>query len=508
VLAVCILRLWIAPLRSSFWVDEMATVFVVQHGAADPSFQVAPQVPASIYYVLPRMADALFGVSEIGYRLPSVLLMLVALLLIARLAQRLIHPDAGWFAVFACFLLREFNYQAADARPYALGTCLACASLLFLVRWLDSGGWLDAGLFVLFGTLVWRAHLLFWPVYLIFAIYTLVRLVRGHSQAGWLQAGVVYAVLGVSLLPVLAQAFELSRQARAHVVAETPSAVDLLKALKLGYVAPFCLVSALLGRWFKWPLVKQPWSVDSLFLILALWLCDPFCLFAFSLISGNSVFLSRYLYLALPGIALAATLAAAVFLPRKYWRPMAALLGIGILIFAGRWNHLVPAHHNSDWRGAALAIDKEVAGRDVPVLCPSPFIEARPPAWRPGDRAASFLYSHLAVYPVQGNVYRFPYATSPLAEQYAAALTQGTLATSQEFIVYGGDRAAHFWQHWFSARPELAGWRVRSLGAFGDVEVLVFEKPITARNSPSVVAGSSIPGSVWRPMGRAWRHPW
>jgi len=478
VLALCILRLWIAPLPSSFWVDEMATVFVVQHGAADPSFQVAPQVPASLYYVLPRIAHNLFGVSEIGYRLPSELLMLAALLLVARLAQRLIHPDAGWFAAFACFLLREFNYQAADARPYALGTCMACASLLFLVRWLDSGRWLDSALFVVFGTLVWRAHLLFWPIYLIFAIYTLVRLLRGQTQAGWRQAGIVYAALGVSLLPVLREAFELSRQASAHVVAEIPSSGDLTKALKLGYIVPFCAVSALLGRWFKWPLVDRPASLESLSLILALWLCDPLCLFLFSRVSGNSVFLSRYLYLALPGIALTATLAAAVFLPRAYWRPMAAILGIGILIFAGHWNHLVPAHHNSDWRGAARAIDREVAGADVPILCPSPFIEARPPVWRPGDRTSSFLYSYLDVYPIQGKVYRFPFATSPQAEQFAAALTRDTLSTSKEFIIYGGNRAAHFWVNWFSARPELAGWRVRGLGAFGDVEVLVFERAV------------------------------
>jgi hypothetical protein len=33
-----------------------------------------------------------------------------------------------------------------------------------------------------------------------------------------------------------------------------------------------------------------------------------------------------------------------------------------------------------------------------------------------------------------------------------------------------------FWRGWFSARPELAGWRIRSLGPFGDVAVMVFEK--------------------------------
>ena len=454
----------------------MATVFVVQHGAADPSFQVAPQVPASIYYVLPRLAHALFGVSEVGYRLPSTLLMLVALLLVARLAQRLIHPDAGWFAALACFLLREFNYQAADARPYALGTCVTCASLLFLIRWLDSGRWLDSVPFLVCAALVWRVHLLFWPVYVVFAVYTLMRLVRGESQAGWRQVAAVYASLAVCLLPVLREALELSRQARAHVVAEMPSLADLTKALKPGYVVPFGALTALLGRWFKWPHLAPAASAASVTLILAWWLSDPLCLFTLSRISGDSVFLSRYLYMALPGTALTATLAAAVFLPRNLWRQTAAVLGLGILVFAGRWNHLVPAHHNSDWRAASRAINVEVAGADVPVLCPSPFIEARPPVWRPGYPARSFLYSHLAVYPVHGEVYRFPFEASPEVERFAAELTQGRLSASKKFIIYGGDRAAHFWRDWFSARPELAGWRIRELGSFGDVEVLVFER--------------------------------
>jgi len=476
VLALCILRLWIAPLPSSFWVDEMATIFVVQHGAADPSFQAAPQVPASVYYVLPRLAQGLFGVSETGYRLPSTLAMLAALLLVARLAQRLIHPDAGWFAALACLLLREFNYQAADARPYALGTCVTCAGFLFLIRWLDSGRWLESVPFLVCAALVWRVHLLFWPVYVVFALYTLVRLLRGESRAGWRQVAAVYALLGVCLLPVWREALELSRQAGAHVVAAMPSAADLAKALKLGYVVPFGAGSAVIAHWLKWPRVTRVASAASPALILAWWLCDPACLFAFSRLNGTSVFLSRYLYMALPGMALAGTLAVAVFLPPNYWRQTAALLGFGVLLFAGRWNHLVPPHHGSDWRAASRAINREVAGADVPILCPSPFIEARPPVWRPDYPAASFLYSHLAVYPVHGTMYRFPFETSPEAERFAAALARNRLSTSKEFIIYGGDRAVRFWRNWFSAQPEFAGWRSRGLGAFGDIQALVFER--------------------------------
>ena len=116
-LALCMVRLWITPLPSSFWVDEAETAFIAQHGYNDPSLAIVPQVTASVYYWLPRATYKIFGFSEIAERLPSLLAMALALLLIARLAVRLIHPDAGWFAVFACLTLRAFNYEAANARP-------------------------------------------------------------------------------------------------------------------------------------------------------------------------------------------------------------------------------------------------------------------------------------------------------------------------------------------------------------------------------------------------------
>ena len=146
-LCIAVLRTWIMPMRSSFWIDEIGTVFVVTHDASEPSLQAVPQVPASVYYLLPKAASHLLGGSEMVYRLPSLLAMGLALLLIALLARRLVHPDAGWFAVFACFCLREINFQASDARPYALGTLVACAGLWFLVRWMDRAQWFDAAAF-------------------------------------------------------------------------------------------------------------------------------------------------------------------------------------------------------------------------------------------------------------------------------------------------------------------------------------------------------------------------
>jgi hypothetical protein len=112
----------------------------------------------------------------------------------------------------------------------------------------------------------------------------------------------------------------------------------------------------------------------------------------------------------------------------------------------------------------------------MPVVCPSPFVEAQPPAWRPDYPLPSFLYSHLDVYPLPGRTFLFPFKTSDAAEEYAAAVTRDTLSHLSCFAIYGGDENVRFWRAWFARQPELAGWNYPALEKFGDVNVAVFEK--------------------------------
>jgi mannosyltransferase len=154
-LTVCLVRLWVGPLPSSFWLDEMATVFVAQQGSGHPSLaDAAPQAWRSWYYPVIRMNGTVFRYSEVAVRMPSILAMAGFLVLLAGLARRLIHSEAAWFAAFACLALPGLNYQAANARPYALGMCVFAAALLFLMRWLASGRWRDELLFAASAALV------------------------------------------------------------------------------------------------------------------------------------------------------------------------------------------------------------------------------------------------------------------------------------------------------------------------------------------------------------------
>jgi hypothetical protein len=476
-LAACIVRLWLVPLPSSFWVDEMVTAFVVHYGPQHPSLAVAPQVTATLYYSLPRAAEALLGFSEAALRVPSVLLMGIALILIARLASRLIHPRAAWFAVFACLALRAFNYQAADARPYALGTCVAAASALFLVRWLDNARRSDELLFILFGALLWRVHLIYWPFYLVLVAYAVLRLARGETHVAWMQATAVFALLGVLLVPVLFNALAIGRQANAHVIVRLPSLGDLRSSLKILLIAQCAILAWGLSALFRWVRNSGPLPLPSQILIFGWWLCQPVGLYMYSVITGNSVFVARYLSLALPGAALTATVAAAYFLPVERWKTASIVLAAGVLLLVGQWREAWPRHDTSDWRTAAQSVNQWTLGSNTPVICPSPFIEARPPFWRPDYQVPGFLYAYLPVYRLAGKPYLFPFEHSFEAEHYAGELSSRTLAVSPRFLIYGGDRNVHFWRDWFAARPEFNTWPNRLLGPFGDVEVALFENP-------------------------------
>ncbi len=475
VLALCIARLWLIPLPSSFWVDEMGTVFVVRHGGGDPSFAAAPQVPESIYYWLPKGVEAVFGTSEVAYRIPSVFALGLALVLIARLAARLVHAQAGWLAVFACLGLKGVNYAAADARPYALGMLAAAACLMTLVKWMDSARWRDAAAFAICAALLWRIQLIFWPMYFVLALYAVVRLARRETTVRWLAAGAVFGVVGVALIPVLAEAFVLLRQAKEHVVAPAPPLTELVRALKMGLVVGCGAVAWVLGRICGWRW-NPPIGVASAALVMAFWVGQPLCLFAFSWLTGDSVFVNRYLSVGLPGVALAATAAAGRFIPDRWWRPLSAAFGVGVLLLLGQWSEAWPRHHNSDWRAAARAVNSLAPDGSVPVICPSPFIEARPPVWTPDYRLPGFLYCQLEAYPIRGKEVLFPFETSSEAERYAASLAEGMNSRAGKFVLYGGNGPVGFWRRWYARRPEMAGWSNRSAGRFGDVDVVVFER--------------------------------
>jgi hypothetical protein len=214
---------------------------------------------------------------------------------------------------------------------------------------------------------------------------------------------------------------------------------------------------------------------------VAWWLVDPLALYLVSTMTRTSLFVPRYMYLALPGAALIACAMARLFIPGRLWKPVAACLGCTVLIFGGHWNRIWPTHQNSDWRTASQRLRDWSGNEDIPVICPSPFIEARAPVWNPNYPVSGFLYSHLAVYPMAGHVYPFPFESSPEAAAFARQLTAGALAKAGRFALFGGDRSVRFWRDWFAAQPEFSAWNNEVLGLYGDVEIVGFIRKLSQK---------------------------
>jgi hypothetical protein len=407
--------------------------------------------------------------------------MAVALWLTALLAAKLIHPAAGWFAIFAALSIRGIDYFAIDARPYALGMMAAAASLYFLVQWLDGARWLDAAMFVLFAALVWRVHLLYWPFYPAIAIYAGTRIVGRATPVRWPQWLAVAGATAISLVPQALSALRLAHGAQSHVFVELPTLHVFEHELHWN-VPLLCALAAWLLAKFSRPQNKV--ARFSWVLILSWWLCQPVCLYLYSHLTGNSVYVGRYLSIMLPGAALAATAAVAYWMPVGRWRTAAAAMALAALIFQGHWESAWFEstwfrHDVSDWRTAAREVNRFAPDALTPVIVPSPFIEARPPAWTPQYPLPGFLYAQLDGYPVAGKPYLFPFDSpkdTTEGVQYAQQLLEsGELVNTGKWAIYGPERHVRDWRKWFAERPELAAWH-NTLQEFGDVYVAEFTR--------------------------------
>src|ERR1039458_2325802 len=84
-IAIVVVDLWILPIRSSFWLDETATFWVIKDGLANllqRSMDWAGQSP--LYYLTAWLALAAGGRHEWVLRLPSLIALTIAAWLLVR----------------------------------------------------------------------------------------------------------------------------------------------------------------------------------------------------------------------------------------------------------------------------------------------------------------------------------------------------------------------------------------------------------------------------------------
>ena len=123
---------------TGLWADELATWGMTTVSQTELWRQLGgTDAAVGTYYLILRVWTALFGDSDLSLRLPSLLAMVGAAAVIARIGTRMLSPRAGLVAGLIFAIIPSTTRFAQEARPYALAVLMAAVATLLLLRALE-----------------------------------------------------------------------------------------------------------------------------------------------------------------------------------------------------------------------------------------------------------------------------------------------------------------------------------------------------------------------------------
>jgi 4-amino-4-deoxy-L-arabinose transferase-like glycosyltransferase len=473
-IVLAVVRLWVLPIRSSFWKDEAGTYWIVKDGLANviPASFDWSQFP--LYYVMAWLAHLAGGRSEVILRLPSLLAMILAAGLLYKLAARLFDADTAPLAILVFACSEQVAFAAADARPYALGLCLLIASAWMLVCWLDSGRPLYAAGYWLLATFTIYTHALLAIALAGHGIYALYRSRReGAVRPAALLA--TWIATGLLLLPVVPRLLESFRTRGSHAFAGAPNIGEFLASVAPPVLTAPLGLSLLIGwlvpasRSFEGDR-KRVVPPENVFLTACWALLPPAACYVFSVFTRSNLFQTRYYVAAAPGLAL-------LF---GWWiRRVAALparpIAAAVLVIGASLSYGGLLHGDEDWAGAMAKVRALTAGGDTPVLMAGGFLEATDPEALTAPRWKEVLFAPLALYPAGGKLIRLPFRLDEKSTPYLETIVAGDLQERTRFVLVC-ERGRDAYELWLRGRLAPQGFRSASQGNFGDVLVFLFSR--------------------------------
>jgi 4-amino-4-deoxy-L-arabinose transferase-like glycosyltransferase len=422
-----------------------------------------------VHDVILWLAVGLGGAHEIVLRLPSLLGAAGATLLLYRLGRRLLDREGGLLAATAFACLLGIGGVPANARPYAIALMLAVGSTLALVRWLDRPSAGTAGVYIVLAALTVYTRDLFAIMLAVQIVYAVVRRPR-HGAPPRARLGLVLGALGALLLPLGPQFLALVRRRETLSWANDPSLAGVLGVLAL----PLGLAGVLAWRASQ----HRGASVDGAScLLLVVWsVLPPLTVALVSWLTSAQLFHPRYYLAWTPGLALLA----GMVIRTLHGARARSLIALGLVVLSIA---VSPPYRRSrqDWRAATQAVRSVTESADTPILVGAGLVESRQLDWLRDRERSSYLLAPLSFYPVPGRPMPIPYDLDGGAPGYLEDLAAVLLARERRFILMSNDdrvRQVPF-REWFENRLG-ADFDSRSLGPFGAISVVVFERrPVT-----------------------------
>jgi hypothetical protein len=468
-LAAAVLALWLLPARSSFWLDETATFWVIKDGIGAaltrPMFW-SGQSP--LYYLTAWLAFLAGGRNEFVLRLPSLAAMTAAALLLYKLARRLFDRDTAVLAVCVFLCSEQIAFAAADARPYALGVFFVIATGLMLVEWLDSQLMRHAAAYSLCAALTIYTHYLLAPVLALFAVYGAYQ-IRSRGLRSFRVLGAAWAMSAVLILPLATQFMAFYKKRGGLSFADTPTLGDLLGGLLPPALAIPIAISVLAAWFLRRPSLKTSGSEAANVGLAAAWASvPPLLYFLVSIFTEAKVFVPRYYIAAAPGLALFAGWLIRKTTDGALRRIAAVAIFAAALVSFGR-----TFHTSESWADAMRTVRSIAGDSDMPVLMASGFVESADPGALEDPKLREVLFAPLTMYPPGGRIIRLPFRLDrnsiPVLERVLAKDLEG-----QSRFLFVGRLYGMTFEPWLRERLAVRGYRSQFVAGFGNIGIYLF----------------------------------
>jgi len=464
--------LWLRPMFSSLWLDELGTWWVIKDSFSDTldrALEYHGQSPA--FYVIAWAAKTIGGAREQILRLPSLAAMSGAVFVTYRLARRLFDSETGRLTIVTFAASGSLAFAASEARPYAIGILVLVGSTLTLVVWLDDARHRWGLLYVALAVATLWLNYVFGLALVGHAVYAIVQMRRGDSTLSW--RGIMIAWVSVLLLltPLVSQLSSLWSRREALSVPYDPVPLDLLVAVVPAFLGGAFLLGALLAR-SQGPFHVEPGpQQNGAWALLVPWVVvPPGVLLALTAWADVQVASSRYYLSAAPATAILLAWGLRAIRPVGARRIMVAMLAITSVMVSGG-----ALKAGEDWAGAAAFV-RASSSEETPLLLHPAFVESRDLRWFEDPERVSYLTSPIAFYPMPGEIELVPYVLDDDAKRYMARLLDDVSSQTDRFVFV--TRYPHVpWREWMDGRLGVRGWRSDEIGRFGDVRVVAFTRP-------------------------------
>lgn len=408
--AAAVALFWFPRLSRGFWVDEAASFWIVKDGFARISQNLQVLSEQSVLY---SYLSSVFFVGgphmELWLRIPSVIGVLLAAIILYKLTERIAGPGTGFLAVIPFCSAEAIVEIATNARPYAMGLPVILLSFWSLREWVQTGERKPLAIYCLCSPLIIHFHYLFGMVFVVQLVYlgAAWKMSRRFSLAAVAGAA---ALIALGALPLIRHILTLTTRSTAWKHAALPGLTTFfsfypLNALLVAVLA-IALFRFLYPKWFG-PVKGLPF--DDTVLLLSWLLLGPLVLFAGTHLTGIALFSTRYLiYALLPFFVILALMLRQIGNERARLAVVAGFV-LNVAMY-------LPRIQLTEWR-APLAVAREMAGAEAPIIVRSGFTDSSLHDLSGEPKASSFLFAPLAAYPIPNPVIPAPYFMDPAAER-------------------------------------------------------------------------------------------